>query len=126
MDISRENTVQTACETYNLNNHPPTLAQRNTNNVIAIGQLYMASSAARAKWCGKKVIVTKNGVQVKAPDGGDFFVWDGCQACSEQSNSILDFSLTALQKVDSNACTVGIVPNIQYQITSVQVLPFVA
>lgn len=102
-----------------------TLMQLGSNNVIAIKALAgsPASDETRERYCGKQVIISVNGNQIQAPDGGDFFVWDGCETCSDET---LDFTVSGLLAVNSDACTLGIVKGIQYQITNTQVQNFVA
>lgn len=97
-----------------------TLRQLGTNNVIAIDRNIITSN--RAMLCGKKIQVFKDGAPVSAPDGGDFFVWDGCEACI--GGSRIDFSLSGLQKAESDACTVGLVPGITWQVMDEQVQQF--
>jgi hypothetical protein len=80
-------------------------------------------AANRAGLCGKKVLVYKNGVQVAAPDGGDFFVWDGCQACI--GGGKIDFLVSAARKLDGSACTLGLVPGVSYKVVNTQVKAFV-
>ncbi|KAG2428341.1 hypothetical protein HXX76_010487 [Chlamydomonas incerta] len=104
-----------------------TMKQLNTNNIIAIGQLTgNPSPATRTKWCGKKVVISVNGQTITAPDGGDWFVWDGCLQCSREGNNKLDFSVSGLTKINKAACTLGVVKGITYQILDVQIKKFVA
>ncbi|GIL78135.1 hypothetical protein Vretifemale_7564 [Volvox reticuliferus] len=98
-----------------------TLAQLGTNNVIAIDINVL--TANRARLCGKKVLVYKNGNPVSPPDGGSFFVWDGCQACI--GGGRLDFSLSGLQNAASNACTLGVVPGISWKVVDEVVQKFI-
>ncbi len=77
------------------------------------------------RWCGKQVIVYHNGQRISAPDGGDFFVWDGCQACAASGMQKIDFSAPGIQRVDPNGCNLGVVPNVSYKITDKQVKQFV-
>ncbi len=70
-----------------------------------------------------QVVVTYNGRQVQAPDDGDFFVWDGCEACA--GGGRIDFSVSGLTAVNSQACTLGVVPGVSYQVLDVQVKAFV-
>ena len=75
-----------------------------------------------------QVIVTVNGQQVTPPDGGSFFVWDGCEACATTRPNNIDFSLGGLGAVTNSitsACQQGIVPGVSFQITNVQVKQFV-
>jgi hypothetical protein len=99
-----------------------TLAQLNSNNVVAINANLIG--ADRAKFCGKRIRVFKNGVEVAAPDGGNFFVWDGCAACA--SNSIIDFSFSGLRQISSDACNQGVVPGITWTVVDEVVRTFVA
>jgi hypothetical protein len=98
------------------------LAQEGSNNVVAIDMNVLAGN--RARLCGKKVLVFKNGNQVAAPDGGDFFVWDGCQACI--GGGKIDFSVSGARNVDAAACTLGVIPGVSYQVVDQQVRTFVA
>lgn len=69
--------------------------------------------------------MTVNGAPVTAPDGGSFFVWDGCEACATTYNfKNFDFSLPGLGAVTGSvgaACQQGVVPDVSFQITNVQV-----
>ena len=119
-----------SCASYIPGPNQLTMTQLNSSNVIAIGQLASTpSQATRMAYCGKQVIVTVNGVQVAAPDGGNFFVWDGCEACATNYNfNNIDFSLPGLGAVagsDASACQQGKVPNVSFQVTNVQVKAFV-
>ena len=114
----------TKCESYTRGPNQLPLAQRNTNNIIAIGELFGGSEADRATWCGKQVVVTYKGRQITAPDGGDFYVWDGCEACSSPMDVRMDFSASAAQEMDPAVCTNGLVPGVNWVITSKQAVPF--
>ncbi|EFJ41578.1 chitinase, lysozyme, partial [Volvox carteri f. nagariensis] len=117
-----ENNGYPYCASYNPSAPTyKTLAQLNTNNVIAIDRNVL--SANRARLCGKKVLVFKNGVPVTAPNGGSFFVWDGCEACV--GGGRIDFSLSGLQRAASNACSLGVVPGISWQVVDEVVQQFV-
>lgn len=116
-----ENDGYPSCASFAPGPNQLTLRQLNSNNVIAIDNNLLGSN--RAKYCGKKVIVTYNGQQITAPDGGDFFVWDGCAACI--GGTIIDFSLSGLQRVTANACTVGKVPGVSFRVVDVVVRQFV-
>lgn len=50
-------------------------------------------------------------------------VWDGCQACVTMNR--IDFSVPGLTRVTSNACRLGVVPNVQWEITDEQLWNFV-
>jgi hypothetical protein len=117
-----ENNGYPACTSWAPGPNQRTLAQEGSNNVVAIDMNHLAAN--RASLCGKKVLVYKNGVQVAAPDGGDFFVWDGCQACI--GGGKIDFSVSGARKVDAGACTVGVIPGVTYQVVNQQVRQFVA
>lgn len=99
-----------------------TLAQTGSNNVVAIDRTLL-QGAGRAIYCGKKVLVYKNGEQVAAPDGGDFFVWDGCQAC--EGGGRIDFSVSGAKEIDADACNVGVIPGVTFRVVDEQVKPFV-
>ena len=78
---------------------------------------------ACCRYCGKQVKITYQGREIKAPNGGDYFVWDGCEACASMNR--IDFSVPGLKNINSNACNLGVVPGVSYTITDVQVQPFV-
>jgi hypothetical protein len=99
-----------------------TIRQYNTDNIVAIDNTVLTADT-RAQLCGKKVLVFKDGQQVAAPDGGDFFVWDGCEAC--RGGGRIDFSATGARMVDGDACSLGVVPGVSFQVVDEQVLPFV-
>jgi hypothetical protein len=98
-----------------------TIRQYGTNNIIAMDSSLIGSN--RAKYCGKQVVVKRNGVCVAAPDGGDFFIWDGCDACV--GGVRLDFSVSGARAVDSNACIKGVIPGVSWEVTDKQVVAFV-
>ncbi|KAL6789565.1 hypothetical protein GGI42DRAFT_365766 [Trichoderma sp. SZMC 28013] len=87
------------------------LDQMNTNYVVAMNRTLLADDLA--KYCGKKVIVTSNGVQSNLP----LFIGDGCARCAggPSTNTVwnpngapgLDFSYTVAQELNSNACFFG-------------------
>lgn len=112
------------CASYTPGPDQVSLQQLGSNNVIAIGQLFQASDDARSQFCGKQVLVTVDGNQIGAPDGGDFYVWDGCEECSTSDR--IDFSVSGLLAVNSDACSLGVVPGVHYEITDTQVRDFVA
>ncbi|KAJ3063028.1 hypothetical protein HDU98_001107 [Podochytrium sp. JEL0797] len=95
-----------------------TLAQRNNNNIVAIAVDQL--SANKAGLCGKRVVVKYNGEEVE----GNFVVWDACVACT--GGVKIDFSLGALQKIEPNACHMGVVPGMSWEVTDEQVIPYVA
>ncbi len=76
-----------------------------------------------------QVIVNVNGRPVRAPDGGSFFVFDGCDECfSKYNDHNLDFSLPGLGQVagnDTEACRIGVVPHVGFDITDRQIMAFV-
>jgi hypothetical protein len=111
-----------ACESYAPGPNQQTLRQGNTDNVVAIDMNLL--KANRAQLCGKQIIVSYNGAPVSAPDGGDFYVWDGCAACV--GGGRIDFSVSGLENVDPNACELGVVPGVSWQVVDVQSRPFVA
>lgn len=115
----------TKCESNTAGPNQLTLSKRG-NNVIAIGELFGADNAGRAKYCGKQVIVTYKGARISAPDGGDFFVWDGCEDCHNKvDGGRIDFSLSGLRRLNPNACNDGKYSGVSYQITTTQVHSFV-
>ena len=63
-------------------------------------------------------------MQVNAPDGGDFYVWDGCAACV--GGVRIDFSVSGLRNVESDGCEKGVVPGVTWTVTNTQIKKFVA
>lgn len=110
------------CESFSPGPNQKTLRQGNSDNVVAIDMNVLKVN--RAGLCGKKIIVTHNGAPVSAPDGGDFYVWDGCAACV--GGGRIDFSVSGLRNADPNACNLGVVPGVSWQVVDVQSRPFVA
>ncbi|KAJ3062297.1 hypothetical protein HDU98_001815 [Podochytrium sp. JEL0797] len=94
-----------------------TLLSRGDNYIVALALDEM--NANKAGLCGKQVIVKHNGVV----QPGNFVVWDSCPACT--GGVRLDFSLGALQEIASDVCTTGIVSGISWEVTDVQVIPYV-
>ncbi|KAJ3119391.1 hypothetical protein HK100_000337 [Physocladia obscura] len=94
-----------------------TLTQRGDNYIVALALDQM--QANKAGLCGKQVIVKYNGNVVP----GNFVVWDACQACT--GGVRLDFSVTALLSINSNACQLGVVPGVSWEVTTTQVIPYV-
>jgi len=95
------------------------LDQYGTNNIVAIDAGVLG--ADRAKYCGKEIVIYKNGVRVP---GGPYVVFDGCDAC--RGGLGIDFSLTALNNIDNgNACNDGKVSGFTWQVTTNQIIPFV-
>ncbi|KAJ3060577.1 hypothetical protein HDU98_003476 [Podochytrium sp. JEL0797] len=95
-----------------------TLLDRGNNYMVALNVDDM--NANKAGLCGKQVIIKYNGVV----QPGNFVVWDSCPACA--GGVRLDFSLGALQQIAPDVCTTGIVPGITWEVTDVQVIPYVA
>jgi hypothetical protein len=85
------------------------LNQINSEYLVAMNHSQLIGSMT--KYCGKRVIVSVNGVSSSLP----FFIGDGCQRCSTGSSTIwdpngapgLDFSYSALGNLSSNACIDG-------------------
>ncbi|KAJ3032108.1 UNVERIFIED_CONTAM: hypothetical protein HDU68_004418 [Siphonaria sp. JEL0065] len=98
---------------------PPylTIGQRQDNFIVALALDQM--NANKAILCGKRVNVEYNGVPVP----GNFVVWDSCAACT--GGVRLDFSLSALESINGNACQMGVVPGIRWEVTDEQVIPYV-
>lgn len=116
-----ENNGYPSCTSFAPGPNQQTLAQVNSNNVVAIDRNVLGAN--RAGLCGKKVLVYKDGRQVSAPDGGDFFVWDGCEACV--GGGKIDFSVSGIRNVDGNGCNLGVVPGVTYKVVDQQVKTFV-
>lgn len=89
----------------------PVSSRHHSNNVVAMSNLPLKTRAGRARYCGKRVIVTVNGVSSDTP----FFIGDGCERCADGSESAwdpnaaagLDFSYTALNALSPSACQNG-------------------
>ncbi|KAI8609531.1 hypothetical protein BC830DRAFT_1150064 [Chytriomyces sp. MP71] len=109
-----ENTAYTSCEP---NAGFQTLQQRGNNNIVALALDEM--NANKAGLCGKRVVVKVGGVVVQR----EFVVWDSCAACS--GGVRLDFSVSGLQAVSGDACTLGLVPNVSWEVMDEQVIPYV-
>ncbi|EHK21611.1 uncharacterized protein TRIVIDRAFT_131286, partial [Trichoderma virens Gv29-8] len=95
------------------------LNQINNNNLVAMNHTLLASNLG--KYCGKKVVVSINGVPSSIP----FFIGDGCERCGTGSstNTVwnpngapgLDFSLSSLDALNPNGCFAGHI-NLSWQI----------
>lgn len=91
----------------------------NSNNLVAMSNLPLKTPEGRAKYCGKRVIVTVNGVKSDIP----FFIGDGCERCAHGSDSQwnpngaagLDFSYSALSQLSPLACQNGHI-DLEYEI----------
>ncbi|KAJ3006545.1 UNVERIFIED_CONTAM: hypothetical protein HDU68_004012, partial [Siphonaria sp. JEL0065] len=110
-----ENGGYTSCEP----SAPPylTIGQRQDNFIVALALDQMNTN--KANLCGKRVNVKYNGV----PVAGNFVVWDSCAACT--GGVRLDFSLSALESINGNACQMGVVPGISWEVTDEQVIPYI-
>ncbi|KAJ3064722.1 hypothetical protein HDU98_011889 [Podochytrium sp. JEL0797] len=95
-----------------------TLASHGNNYMVALDITKMTGN--KATYCGKRVIVSYKG-QVMP---GNFVVWDSCLACA--GGGRLDFSLGALQQIEPNACQLGVVSGMSWEVTNEQVIPYVA
>lgn len=90
---------------------PLRLDQMNTNYVVAMNHTMLKGD--RARYCGKKVIVSSNGVKSNLP----LYIGDGCVRCAggPSTNAAwnpeaapgLDFSYTVAQELNNNACSKG-------------------
>ncbi|KAM0744664.1 hypothetical protein ACQRIT_000048 [Beauveria bassiana] len=106
-DLSLQNQGSVMCNF----NSALSLNDINTNNLVAMSNLPLKTQAGRAQYCGKRVIVTVNGVVSDTP----FFIGDGCERCAHGSDSTwdpngaagLDFSYTALDALSPSACQNG-------------------
>ena len=88
-----------------------TLDQANTNYVVAMNRTQLAADFAGL--CGRKVVVTVNGVKSDLP----LFIGDGCERCATGSsdNTVwnptgapgLDFSYSVLSEFSDLACQNG-------------------
>ena len=85
------------------------LNQINSEYLVAMNHSQLVGNMA--KYCGKRVIVSVNGVLSSLP----LFIGDGCKRCSTGSSSIwdpngapgLDFSYSVLNDLSANACPDG-------------------
>lgn len=108
----------TLCEPSDVS-QAKTLKQRGTNNIVAMSNTILGAN--KAKYCGKKVVVTWEG---KVRDDLDLFIWDGCEACN--ANDGLDFSSTIFGTI-TNDCAAGRIPDkMSWEIVDDTVLPYVA
>ena len=118
-----------SCASYTPGPNQLDMVQLNSSNIIAIGQLFNGGAANRQLYCGKQVVVSYNGQVVSPPDGGSFYVWDGCEACATTYNfNNIDFALPGLGATvgsDAMACQQGKVARISFEVTNVQVKTFV-
>jgi hypothetical protein len=85
------------------------LSQINSEYLVAMNHSQLVGNMV--KYCGKRVIVSVDGV----PSSFPLFIGDGCKRCSTGSSSIwdpngapgLDFSYSVLSDLSANACTNG-------------------
>ncbi|KAJ6783284.1 hypothetical protein PWT90_02191 [Aphanocladium album] len=93
----------------------------NSNNLVAMSNVLLKTEAGRATYCGKRVIVTVDGVRSSMP----FFIGDGCERCAYGSSAKwnatgaagLDFSYTALAALSPLAYQQGHI-DIEYSIVN--------
>ena len=88
-----------------------TLNDIDSNYIVAMNHTQLIGDMSL--YCGKKVLVTVNGVQSDLP----LFIGDGCERCGTGSSSDdtwnangapgLDFSYSVLSQFSSEACTDG-------------------
>lgn len=106
-DLSVQNLGYVMCNFHS----PLSLNDINTNNLVAMSNLPLNTPTGRAQYCGKRVIVTVNGVVSETP----FFIGDGCERCAHGTDDVwnpkgaagLDFSYTALNALSPLACQAG-------------------
>ncbi|KAL7929771.1 hypothetical protein V8C35DRAFT_324903 [Trichoderma chlorosporum] len=106
-DFSAQNTGPVECNFFTA----LSLDQINSNNLVAMNHTQIAGNLA--EYCGKRVVVTVNGVQSDLP----LFIGDGCERCGTGSKTStvwnpngapgLDFSYSVLSELNSNACSTG-------------------
>ncbi|TFA98342.1 hypothetical protein CCMA1212_009896 [Trichoderma ghanense] len=87
------------------------LDEIDSNYIVAMNHTQIAGNLA--EYCGKRVVVTVNGVKSDLP----LFIGDGCQRCGtgSRTNTVwnpngapgLDFSYTVLSELNNNACFAG-------------------
>ena len=105
-DFGPQNTGPVECNTASL-----TLDQIDSNYLVAMNHSQLIGDIG--SFCGKKVVVSVNGVASDLP----LFIGDGCQRCGTGSSSSdvwdpngapgLDFSFSVLSELSSSACTDG-------------------
>jgi hypothetical protein len=110
-----ENQGYSFCESDSTGPNQLTLEQRNNLNIVAIGGLTREN---RKDLCGKNVNVYYNGVS----QGKDYVIWDKCESCGDTT---LDFSIDAIQKINSNACQDGLTP-LSWEILDTNGIEFIA
>jgi hypothetical protein len=108
----------TSCESYTPGKNQKTLQERDSNYIVAIDVAKLNNPKGRKKYCGKRLNVKHNGVLVNKT----FVVWDGCGSCKSKK---IDFSLSALKAINKDACFLGVVPGLTWEITNEQVMKFV-
>lgn len=108
------------CASVTPGSNQQTLQQMNTNNIVALDANFFGGWSQRSKWCGKQVVISRNGKQINPPDGGNWFIWDSCGTPGR-----MDFSFTGLQQFDSNACQDGLVSGLSVTVYNNQVHSFV-
>ncbi|KAM3433793.1 hypothetical protein MY4824_005787 [Beauveria thailandica] len=98
-----------------------TLDDVDSNNLVAMSSLPLKTAAGRARYCGKRVLVTVDGVRSDVA----FFIGDGCERCARgnethwnsQGAAGLDFSYSALSKLSPLACQDGHI-DVEYEIVN--------
>ena len=98
------------------------LKEVNSNNVVAMDNTVLSKD--RAKYCGKEITIMHNGAKVNPPDGGSFYIWDGCAACI--GGGRIDLSVSGARLVSSDACNRGVIPGVTWSVSDKQVKAFVA
>lgn len=117
-----ENDGYPTCASFTKGPDQLTLRQLGSNNVVAIDRDFLKTR--RDSLCGKAITVMVNGQKVTPPDKGEFFVWDGCEACVGGVRA--DFSVSGARNVNPDACGRGVVPGISWKVSDTQVRKFVA
>lgn len=114
-----ENTGIASCESYYEGPNQIPLRDHKSNDLIAIDNTLLQQPGGRAKYCGKRVVVRYKGNVVNR----NFIVWDGCGACINGAR--LDFSREALLYINPDACTLGLIPDISWNVVDEQLMEFV-
>lgn len=106
-DFSAQNTGPVEC------NFGTALSLNDVNSNYLVAMNHSQLVGDMATYCGKKVIVSVNGVPSSLP----LYIGDGCERCGTGSSSSdvwdangapgLDFSLSVLSELSSNACADG-------------------
>lgn len=110
-----ENQGYSFCESHTPGLNQIKLNERNNLKIVAVGMLTLEN---RKELCGKNVRVYLGGEVV----GEDYVIWDKCASCGETT---LDFSIDALESINSNACQDGLTKELSWEILDNNGIEFV-